>query len=133
MPFMLQKSPGGSVFPYYYKGGEVHCLKYGSFFKDTDALFNIMKSEESFIIGKNRKLNVWVDFYETSLTNEVLMEFVKSLHRLDNYIGKLSIVGFSAIDRWRFRNTIKKLQIDMCTPIKFYSDPEDAKTWLVQD
>ncbi|WP_027091948.1 hypothetical protein [Cohnella thermotolerans] len=130
---MLQKSPGGSVFPYYYKGGEVHCLKYGSFFKDTDALFNIMKSEESFIIGKNRKLNVWVDFYETSLTNEVLMEFVKSLHRLDNYIGKLSIVGFSAIDRWRFRNTIKKLQIDMYTPIKFYSDPEDAKTWLVQD
>jgi hypothetical protein len=56
------KSPGGSMFPYYYKGGEIHCLKYGSMYKDGERLFKLMKEEEAFIIEANRKLKIWVDF-----------------------------------------------------------------------
>lgn len=45
-----QTSPGGSAFPYYDKGGELGCLKYGSFFADEEALLTVMRAEEQFII-----------------------------------------------------------------------------------
>jgi hypothetical protein len=35
------KSPGGSLFPYYYKGGEIHCLKYGNKYKDHEKLYPV--------------------------------------------------------------------------------------------
>jgi len=130
---MLNKSPGGSVFPYYYKGGEVHCLKYGSFFEKKDELFALMQAEEQFIAETNRKLKIWVDFYQTAKTKEVLLEFVHNLQRLSGYISKLSIVGFSASDRWRLRSALRKSGIELTMPLKFFSDPEDAKTWLVQE
>jgi hypothetical protein len=30
---MMSGSPGGSLCPYYYKGGELHPLKYGSYLR----------------------------------------------------------------------------------------------------
>ena len=57
-----QTSPGGSTFPYYYKGGEIHCLKYGGFFTDQEAVLTVMRAEEEFITQPNRQLRVWVDF-----------------------------------------------------------------------
>lgn len=79
------KSPGGSLFPYYYKGGELHCLKYGSFHTNADALFMLMKAEEDFITSRNRQLNIWVDFYETKLTTSVLIKFAENIGHLQNY------------------------------------------------
>ena len=38
-------SPGGSTFPYYYKGGEIHCLKFGGFLADEEALLTVMHAE----------------------------------------------------------------------------------------
>lgn len=35
----MLKSPGGSLFPYYYKGGEIHCLKYGSKYKNEESWY----------------------------------------------------------------------------------------------
>ncbi|WP_052759664.1 hypothetical protein [Paenibacillus sp. DMB20] len=58
------KSPGGSIFPYYYKGGEIHCLKYGNKYKDEEKLFELMKQEEDFIIKTNKKLKIWVDMHK---------------------------------------------------------------------
>jgi hypothetical protein len=69
----LVKSPGGSIFPYFYKNGELHCLKYGSFYEYEEALVQLMKKEEEFRDRGN---------------------------------------GFSFA-------------------IRHYSDPEEAKTWLV--
>ena len=55
------KSPGGSLFPYYYKGGEIHCLKYGSKYKKYEELFELMRLEEEFIFKANKKLRIWID------------------------------------------------------------------------
>jgi hypothetical protein len=128
-----QKSPGGSIFPYYYKGGEIHCLKYGSFFSNEEALFALMKAEEDFIMKPNRRLRIWVDFYETFLIEKVLIEFVESICRLSKHIIKLSIVGCSFKDKWRLRKLLKKSGIESLIVIKYFSDPEDAKTWLVRE
>lgn len=130
---MRTKSPGGSTFPYYYQGGEIHCLKYGSFFANETALFAVMKAEEKFIAQPNRRLRIWVDFYETQLTDAVVLEFVESMHRLGNHLIKLAIVGCSRKDSWRLQRVGRKAGGLASVPVRFFRDPEDAKTWLVRE
>ncbi|TYP72031.1 hypothetical protein [Paenibacillus methanolicus] len=125
------KSPGGSLYPYYYKGGEIHCLKYGSFYRNKDSLVALMKEEEDFILGKKRRMRIWVDFYKTNVTNEVIAEFVESICRIAPSISKLSIVGCPAFTTWKIRSRLRKVRKSL--PLKFFVDPEDAKTWLVSE
>ena len=40
---MLKTSPSGSLCPYYYMGGELHPLKYGSHFDRKEELLAVMK------------------------------------------------------------------------------------------
>ncbi|MBT2288325.1 STAS/SEC14 domain-containing protein [Paenibacillus albidus] len=127
---MIVKSPGGSIFPYYYKGGEIHCLKYGSFHSNSESLFSLMKAEEAFILGQHRRLAIWVDLYETQLTREVMLEFADNLIRLQSRIRKLAIVGdYGNIHR--LRRFLRKQDPKFTIPIQYYDDPEEAKTWLV--
>jgi hypothetical protein len=126
----VKHSPGGSLFPYYYKNGEIHCLKYGGFHADEAGLFALMHAEEEFI-AKQGRLYIWVDFYETKLTSRVLAEFIESTHRQEKHIAKLAPVGFSFRYRWRFRYLKEKSGYEFPFPVQFYSDPEEAKTWLV--
>ncbi len=58
-------------------------------------------------------------------------EFVASVNRLRPHLVKLAIVGCSFRDRWRLRRLRKQAPVPV--PIKFFSDPEDAKTWLVDE
>lgn len=125
------KSPGGSIFPYYYKGGEIHCLKYGSKHKDQDNLFDVMRQEEAFIFGINKKLKVWVDMYETKITKEVLDQLICNINNLKDHVDKLSFVGLSGMDRWKLKRRLKSLELGQS--VSFYADPEEAKTWLITD
>ncbi len=126
-----QLSPGGSTFPYYYKGGEIHSLKYGSFYGNEVPLLELMANEEAFIAAKpNRKLSIWVDFYKTRITDTVLAGFIESMSRLHNNITKLAVVGLSFRDKWRFRRVAKRTAA-LPFAVRFFSDPEQAKTWLV--
>jgi hypothetical protein len=126
-----QKSPGGSTFPYYYKGGEIHCLKYGNFLGNLEALFALMKAEEEFIVKTNRPLRIWVDFYDTNHSDQVLMEFAANISRIRDHMIKLAVVGFTFFDKLRFRKFTRNQNLPM--PLKFFTDPEDAKTWLIGD
>lgn len=126
------KSPGGSTFPYYYKGGEVHCLKYGSHFRNYNRLIELMKAEEDFIQRTKRKLRIWIDLYETRITKNILIELVRSLTRIRNQIIKLAVVGLSFVGRWNLNRILKKYG-EFPFTIKYFKDPEDAKTWLVSE
>ena len=121
------------MFPYYYKGGELHALKYGSFFERESDLFAIMQAEEDFIRKPNRRLRIWVDFYETNLTENVLTRFLENISHLEAHIIKLAIVGFSSNDKRNLKHLSKKTGIAITVPLRYFSDPEDAKTWLVSD
>ncbi|PWW45509.1 MULTISPECIES: hypothetical protein [Paenibacillus] len=125
------KSPGGSLFPYYYKGGEIHCLKYGSKYKKYEELFELMRLEEEFIFKANKKLKIWIDLYETSTTEVVLQELVNNLNNLNGYVKKISFVGLSSISKWKLKRKIKNLKLEY--PISYFSDPEGAKTWLISE
>ncbi len=128
-----KKSPGGSNFPYYYKNGELFGTHYGSFASREEELLELMKAEEEFIIKQSHPLPFWVDFYGTKLTDKVLGEFIQSIHRLQRYTPKLAIVGCSWLDKWRLGRVEKKIKMKIPVPVRYFSDPEDAKAWLVSE
>lgn len=123
------KSPGGSIYPYYYKGGALHCLKYGSMYSDSEQLFEIMKKEEEFVLAEGRKLNIWIDLYQTRMNGKVLGELADHILRLNGCIHKLAVVGLSDWNTWRMKSQIRRKRIPL--RIAYYADPEEAKTWLV--
>lgn len=127
------KSPGGSMFPYYYKNGELFGVHYGSFFDNEEGLLALMKAEEEFMKEHNCQLPLWIDFYETKLTERILIEFLHSMNRLHHQITRLAIVGCSWKDQLRIERLQKKLNLELPVLVKYFRDPEEAKTWLVSE
>jgi hypothetical protein len=127
---VVKKSPGGSIYPYNYKGGELFGMHLGSFFANESGVIDRIKQEESFILKQNMKIGMWFDFYQTKMTDEVINEFINTICNLQDHIIKMAIVGCSFWDKRRF-NRIAKKRISI--PLKFYDDPEVAKTWLVTE
>jgi len=58
----IERSPGGSLFPYYYKDGELFCLHFGSYHSDEEGVIAMMKAEEDFLNAKHRSMGIWIDF-----------------------------------------------------------------------
>jgi hypothetical protein len=129
----IKKSPGGSMFPYYYKGGELFGLHLGSFASDEDGVIARMKAEDAFFAEQNRIIGLWIDFYHTKLTDRVIGEFLEMLKHVHNQIPKLGLVGCSSINQWKINRLIKKTECLSSLPVKYFDDPEDAKTWLVSE
>jgi anti-anti-sigma regulatory factor len=129
----MQTSPGGSLFPYYYKNGELFCLHFGSYFADEDGVIAMMKAEEAFLAQQHRELGIWIDFYETKLTDQILRSLVEMLKQIRHKTTKLGIVGCSTIARWKLHRLIRKTDLLSSLPIKYFEDPEVAKTWLVSE
>jgi hypothetical protein len=131
---VLNRSPSGSLCPYYYQGGELHPLKYGSFFNDKDRLFTVMKAEEEFILRssgyKNRR--IWIDLYETTLDNSVIKNLVLHIKIISPKIFKLCLVGCSFFDKQNIKRQMRVNNIDIFKQVKFFSDPEEAKQWLIR-
>ena len=129
----LKKSPCGSLFPYPYKNGELFCLHFGSFGADEDAVISRLKTEEVFFTKQNRSIGIWIDLYETKLTDRVSGELIELIERIGNRILKLGLVGCSFRDQWKLNRLMKKADWFSTLPIKYFKDSEDAKTWLVTE
>ncbi|MDR0285831.1 MAG: hypothetical protein LBI33_13225 [Propionibacteriaceae bacterium] len=129
----LPKSPSGSLCPYYYLGGELHPLKYGSYFDRTAELLAVMQAEEAFILASpgsgNRR--IWLDLCETRLDDEVVGALVAHLHAIKPKTHKLCLVGCSAWGRRRIIRAMKRLDPGLAVSTRFFADPEVAKQWLV--
>lgn len=129
----IQKSPSGALFPYYYKNGELFGLHLGSYFSNEDGVIAMMKSEAVFFTQQHRQLGLWIDFYETKLTDRVIREFIEMVKQMRPRITKLGIVGASSMACWKINRLIKKTDALASLPVKYYEDPEEAKTWLVSE
>lgn len=130
---LSKKSPGGSIFPYYYKNGELFGAHYESFASREADLLRLMQAEEEFLIKQNHPLPYWVNFNGTRLTEKVLSEFIQSINRVQRYMPRLAIVGCSWVDQWRMKRVEQKIKLKIPVPVRFFSDPEEAKTWLVSE
>jgi hypothetical protein len=129
----IQTSPDGSRFPYYYRNGELFCLHFGSYFSDEDGVVAMMKAEENFVIKQHRPMGIWTDFYETKLTDRVLKEFIALLIHIKQQTTKLGIVGCPLLAQWKINRLIRKTDLLSSFPVKYFDDPEVAKTWLVSE
>ena len=93
----------------------------------------MMKAEENFVTGQHRPMGIWIDFYETKLTDRVIQEFIEILKHIKSQTTKLGIVGCSFITWWKMNRLIKKSELLSSLPVKYFDDPEAAKTWLVSE
>jgi len=129
----IQRSPGGSLFPYYYKNGELFCLHFGSYFSDEDGVIAMIKAEEEFFTKQHRSMSIWIDLYETKLTDLVIRRLLDMLSNIAYQTTKLGVVGCSLRDRWKIKRLIRKTEALAALPVKYFDDPEVAKTWLVSE
>jgi hypothetical protein len=130
---VFKKSPGGSIFPYPYKNGELYGLHLGSFGENEEALIARMKAEADFFNEQRKSMGIWMDFYETRLTDRIINELVEFLQKTRSHAVKLALVGCSFTDRRRINRSIKQAKDLAGLPVRYYSDPEEAKTWLVSE
>ena len=130
---MLQKSPSGSLCPYYYMGGELHPLHYGGFHDNKKCLFEIIKAEEVFILKSpgNNNRRIWIDLYETHLDDEVVVFLLEHLINIQHKINKFCFVGCSSENKRKIQMKMKKQNLDLLKQTQYFSDPEDAKRWLI--
>lgn len=129
----MRKSPSGSLCPYYYMGGELHPLKYGSYFKEKEKLFSVIEAEEYFILNSSGQNNrrIWIDLYETVLDDEVIDKIVTHINNISPKIFRLCLVGCSFWNRRKIKNKMHIKNMEIAKEVRFYSDPEKAKQWLI--
>jgi hypothetical protein len=130
---VFKKSPGGSLFPYPYKNGELFGLHLGSFGANEEALITRMRAEALFFNEQKRSLGIWMDFYQTKLSDRVIGELIEFLQNTRSHTLKLSLVGCSLNDRRRLNRRIREAGDLTGLPVRYFSDPEEAKTWLVSE
>ena len=128
-----EKSPSGALFPYYYKNGELFGIHLGSYHNDEEGVIAMMKAEQDFLIKKHRRMGIWMDFYETKMTDRVIQELVEMLTHIVDQTAKLGIVGCSRLTRWKINRQIGRTSILSSLPFRYFDDPEVAKTWLVSE
>ncbi len=132
MPYP-KKSPDGAIFPYPYKGGELFGLHLGSYETDEDALISMMKADSAFFLQQNRSIGVWIDFYGTKLSDRVITAFIEFLDNIHTRTLKLALVGCSPAARRRINKRIQESGNFAALPVKYFNDPEVAKTWIVSE
>jgi len=127
---MPKRSPSGSLCPYYYKGGELHPLKYGSFKNDSWALLSIMKAEEEFILNSHGGRNVWIDLYDTNLSTFEIQRLAIHIYKISHKIAKLALVGCSKRTVRFVKDYLYKQNSQLVSKVQYFDDPEIAKDWL---
>lgn len=131
---MLSKqSPSGAMFPYYYKNGELFGMHLESYGSNDEGLVAMMKAEEAFFLQQNRTIGIWLNFYGTDLTDRALAQLIEMISALQARISRLSLVGCSFWDRRKINRLIRRSDIRPSLPVRYFSDPEVAKTWLVSE
>lgn len=132
---LVTYSPSGANCPYYFKGGILRPLKYGSFFDDMDALKDMIMKEEDFILHKqpSDKRCILLDLYETNITAEMVKYLVEHIIRISYKIWKLAIVGCNRKVQKLILKQLKVKKSHLYSQILFHTDMETAKDWLVSE
>lgn len=127
------QSPSGATFPYYYKGGELFGMHLGDYARDEDGVIAMMHAEEQFLLVQRRRMGCWLDLCHTRLSDHVIAELVEMIDHLRPYLSKVALAGCSWRARWKINRLVAKKVWAKSLPLKYYEDPEVAKTWLVSE
>ena len=128
---MLKKSPSGSLCPYYYKGGELHPLHYGSYRDEMEKLSAIITAEETFILSSTSGRRVWIDLYETNLNEKMTLFIAQHIANISPKVSKMALVGCSKRVYKQIVKYLREAGCGLAEQIKLFNDPEISKDWLV--
>jgi hypothetical protein len=129
---LSQKSPSGAMFPYYFKNGELFGMHLDSYEDREDDVIDMMKAEEAFFLAQTHPLaGIWLNFYGTRLTDRVIGQLTEMICHFQPRITKLALVGCSIWNRRKIQQRFRKAGIGGQPLVRFYDDPEEAKSWLV--
>ncbi len=129
----MSKKPSERFFPYYYKNGELHAFKLGGHGKDQAAFLDCLDEEVRFLKESRRRINTWIDLYETELPHSIAEVLVDKVSAVAGQISLLALVGKINLHKRRRLRRLFSLKAEFCnTIVRFFADPEDAKTWLVK-
>ena len=133
LPMPTQQSPSGANFPYYYKHGELFGMHLESYGGDEVGVVAMLKAETAFLLKQNCRMGAWINFYGTTLSDLVIDGLVEMITRIRPSVTKLALVGCGWLSRWKIRRRLAKTVGISGPPVRFFSDPEEAKTWLVSE
>jgi hypothetical protein len=93
----------------------------------------LSKAEEKFILDSSGTNNrrIWIDLYETKFDNEAVVFLLDHLITINSKILKLGLCGLSKINQWKISRKMKQKNNELFIKTKYFSDPEDAKMWLI--
>ncbi len=124
------KSPSGSNFPYYYKDGIIHGIHFSNYKDDITSLLRILTEEEAFIKNQSITSTTWLDCYSIKYSKDVFLGICSFLKNLSGKVTKCALVGISLRYKIRINSFLKRNHLEGIQ-VRYYSDPEIAKTWLV--
>lgn len=130
---MVKKSPSGASSPYYYKNGQLDPIHYGSYFHDMAGLADMMAQEEQYILKGYGGRRILIDVYDTCFTGEMLGRLAGHLTAISGKVTKLAFHGFSKKQAKQLEGCLKKTGCALAGKIGYYSDMEEAKTWLISE
>jgi hypothetical protein len=120
------------MFPYYYKHGELFGMHLDSYEDREDDVIAMMKAEEAFFLAQTHPLaGIWLNLYGTRLTERVVSQLTEMICHFQPRISKLALVGCALWDRRKIHQRFRKAGLGEQPLVRFYSDPEEAKSWLV--
>lgn len=128
---MLKYAPSGSLDTYYFNGGILNPIHYGSYFNDMEAFCRMMEAEEAHIMASRQTRRINVDMYETHLTAEVRRLLCGHFARMASRITKLGIYGADAATRRALKKHLVKGGHLGAGQLWFHDDPEVLKAWTV--
>ncbi len=128
-----KQSPSGANFPYYYKNGELFGMHLESYGADSVGVVAMLKAETAFILRQNFRMGAWINFYGTTISDAVIEGLAEMATRIHPSATRLALVGCGWLSRWKIRRRLAKAQGLDGLPVRFFSDPEEAKTWLVSE
>ena len=129
---MLKYSPSGSLDTYYFNGGILNPIHYGSYFHNMDAFCRIMEAEEAHIMATRKTRRINVDMYETYLTPVVRQMLCEHFARISSRITKLGIYGADAATQNALKKHLVKCGYLGAGQLWFHRDPEVLKAWTVR-
>ncbi|MDA3899907.1 MAG: hypothetical protein PF637_05240 [Spirochaetes bacterium] len=124
------KSPSGSTFPYYYKNGVIHAVKLSGCKRKREKVKELLEQEKEFTLLQNQTKTIWIDLYSTVVTGDLANDLISFIRDLSIKINKIAFVGCGLFARQKIKKRMRAQYINYIT-IQFFSNPEEAKNWLV--
>lgn len=109
---------------------ELHCCSLDGYRNNSEALLSRLELIDDYFGSKPKvnKYRLWYNIDESILTVDIMESIAKSLFAMKGSIIKIAFIGVGRNKRL-FDKILRRAAFDK--PVRYFSDAEIAKEWLV--